>query len=113
KIDEVIALLQDQAKQHDRVLELYRRGETATHMVAEFLRQPLVNFYHFLPSAHESQVSLRHRFPIQLRSGARPFATPGTEVAEPGKLALDLSALLLAAHLDLLDAVEAHFAPVF
>lgn len=113
KIDEVIELLQDQAKQHDRVLELYRRGETATHMVADFLRQPLANFYHFLPAAHESQASLRHRFPIQLRSGTRPFPTPGIEVAEPGKLALDLSALLLAAHLELLDTVEAHFAPIF
>ena len=113
KIDEVIELLQDQAKQHDRVLELYRRGGTATHLVAHFLKQPLAHFYHFLPGAHEDQTSLRHRFPIQLRSGTRGFPTPVTEVAAPGKLALDLSALLLAAHLELLDAVEAHFGPVF
>jgi tetratricopeptide (TPR) repeat protein len=75
KIDEVIELFQDQAEQHDRVLEIYRRGGTATHMVADFLRQPLAHFYHFLPSAHERHASLRHRFPIH---GMPPFSVPGS-----------------------------------
>ncbi len=110
--DEVLAWFQDRGQEQNRVLELYRRGETATHMVAEFLGEPLAHFYHFLPETHETGPSLRYRFPLQLRSGSRALPASGAEVAAPGQLAMDLSALLVAAHLEVLDAVEEQFAPV-
>ena len=110
--DEVFTWFRDRGQQRDKVLDLYRRGQTSTHMVAEFLGEPLAHFFHFLPAVHETGQLLRHRFALQLRSGRRPLPVSSLEISAPGRLALDLSALLLAAHLGILDAIEEQFRPI-
>lgn len=111
-LDELFDQQRDWLVQRDRVLDLYERGETATHMLAQFLNLPLLHFYHVLPRTTENQLTLRHRFALQLRHGGRDVPSTTAELAAPGRLAMDLSALLLADHLKILPDVEEQFAPV-
>lgn len=111
-LDELITRHRDWEGRRERVLELYQRGETATHLIADFLGVPLVKLYHVLPTANEAGSTLRHTFPLQLRAGGRGLPATSGEVARPGRLALDLSALLLAEHLEILPEMEDAFAPL-
>ncbi len=110
-LDELLAHQRTWQTRRDRVYEQYQRGETGTHLLAEFLHVPLVRFYHAIPEDTEAEPMLRHQFPLQLRDGSRGVPRSG-DIAAQGRLALDLSALLLAAHLDILNELEAEFAPI-
>lgn len=111
-LDELTTWHRDREERQGKVLELYRRGEVATHLVADFLGVPLVRLYHVLPKASEAISKLRHSFPLQLRDGSRGVPDASGEVARPGRLALDLSALLLGQHLGILAELEDAFAPL-
>jgi hypothetical protein len=112
RLDELLDQQHEWQSQRQEVLDLYRLGESATHMIAQFLNEPLAHFYHALPAASESQPALRHAFALWFRDGGRVVLGPTSTLAEPGRLALDLSALLLAHHLGLLPVVEQQFAPI-
>lgn len=111
-IDELLDARRDWAGQRERLLEEYARGETATHIVAEFLNEPLAQLYHVVAATNARQPVLRHGFALQLRDGGRGVPRTGSTLAKRGRLALDLSALLLAHHLELLPVLERHHAPL-
>jgi hypothetical protein len=111
-LDELIEQIRNSRKQQQQVLAIYERGEVATQMLAHFLNSPLVDFYHATPGTNGRPSPVGRQFALQFRDGSR--AAPGTAatIAGRGRLALDLTALLLAEHLQILDQVEAQFAPV-
>jgi hypothetical protein len=111
-IDQFISMQHEWADQRHRALEQYRHGEATTHVVAQLLNLPLAHLYHVTLSANEASPMLRGQFALQLRDGGRGVPGSATVVAAPGRLAMDMSALLLAAHLDLLTLVEQQFAPL-
>lgn len=111
-IDELMSLTEKWRQRDERLLALYARGETPTHAVVPFLNEPLSHLYHVVPEANSKQSSLRQRFALQARDGSRGIPHLDAELAAPGRLALDLSALLLAHHIGILPLIERQFAPV-
>jgi tetratricopeptide (TPR) repeat protein len=110
-IDELIRLQGDWAKNRQKTLDLYDRGEIGVHLLADALNVPVAQFYRVLLSLNENGESLRRKFPLRFRDGSRSIPVHVPSIA-PGRLALDLSGLIVAAHLGILDHVERRWAPV-
>ena len=111
-MDELAVFMEDRQAQQEKTHEQYRRGEIATLFAAQAWNISLVEFYHTKLSEQEQRRSLRGQFAVQLRSGSRGLPEADGFTCAPGRLALDLSALLLAEHLDLLPALEQEFGPI-
>lgn len=111
-MDELTAFMEDRFAQQEKTQALYRRGELGTLFAAQSWNVSLVEFYHTKLWEQEQRRSLRGQFAVQLRSGARGLPEPDGFACAPGRLALDLSALLLAQHLDLLPVLEQEFGPI-
>lgn len=97
--------------QHRQLTDLavrYRRGEIPFHLL------PTSPAHHYHPMREEQgdDFAAGHQQPLFIRYGGRAIAAGALRWGE-GRLVLDLTALLLAAHLDLLGNVEEAFAPLF
>jgi hypothetical protein len=86
------------------VNQLYRQGRVPLHIV----NKALGAIYH--ERFHSSDEMLGQSSPVFIRYGGRG-ATSGT--LSPSRLYLDISSVLLAAELDILDIVEKEFAPLY
>jgi tetratricopeptide (TPR) repeat protein len=111
-LDEVVAFQHEWSDQRDAILARYKAGEVFTHLVAQVLNVPLVQFYHFGLAANEARSSLRRQVALQARNGRRGVPPVDTALVGPMRLAMDVSGLLLAAHLDLLTILEAQYRPI-
>lgn len=92
--------------------ESYRQGTIPIHIVEERVRRPLVDFYHRFLTEYERTPDPLRQFALMIRHGGR---TPVPEVPDHGpqwRLHLDVTALLLANHLELLPIVEGAFSPL-
>lgn len=99
------------AQQRDHIGRVFGEGQLPVHLAAKALNVPLAVLLHEQPRlAREAEQPLRDA-PTLIRSGSRPpLPDPA---AGAGELFMDVTALLLAADLELLDLVEKAFAPIF
>ncbi len=95
----------------DELDEAYRTATGPLHTLAELHNWPLASVYHRMLETNAAAPDPLHQFPLLARHGSRPLALYGNVDARP-RLHLDISALLLAAHLDLLTALEQTFSPL-
>jgi hypothetical protein len=97
----------DEPKMHPS--EAYQQGLLPIHLVAQSLNWPLVELYHQQLERNETQPNQARQFALLARHGSRQL-TPGLLDEFPDKrLNLDITAILLAAHYDILDLVEQTF----
>lgn len=110
-LDEVRQLLEDRRENHRRIYDLYRTGQIPVHFFAARANQPLPVLYHRLRLANETS-DQPVAGPLFVRHGSRgnPVDTAGPRPHL--RLHADLSALLLAAHLELLEVIEFAFRPI-
>jgi hypothetical protein len=109
---EDIAEMAVQWREHRSQLEqLYLDGKAPIHFVAEQLHLSLVDLYRYQLSANETAPNLITP-PLLARHGGRPILPGFPNQAPEWRLHLDITSLLLANHLDVLDAVERAFAPL-
>jgi tetratricopeptide (TPR) repeat protein len=102
-------------RQYDRGIELdkfYKSGAVPIHLIAEERRLPLVNLYHELLRKNESAPDPRRQFSLLARHGGRTLMQKFPDGLPKWRLHLDVTALLLAAHIDILDLVERVFKPL-
>lgn len=105
-VEELLGYLEERNEAYRTDFERWLRGEVPA---AVAMLGDLKGFARlFLADPAERENLLRERFPMLLLSGGRRKA-PLPQVEECPVLRLDLSALLLAAKLDMLDAVEQAF----
>ena len=86
----------------------YRHGEVAVHHFAQSIGDPLVNFYHALPQLIESSAAnLERSWSLRIRHGSKrqPAKFPSKA---PIRVFMDITSLLLAAHLEVLEILEEH-----
>jgi len=102
-------------KERERLGELARAYENATvpiHMISHQTNQPLLHLYHRMLVDNEA-VSDPLRQPCLLaRHGGRALMSGFPESAPAWRLHMDVTSLLLAAHLEILPAVERAFKPL-
>jgi tetratricopeptide (TPR) repeat protein len=90
----------------------YRRGEIPIHAFAHAVRVPLASFFHLTLAANEStSTPPNQNWSLRARYGAwrEPALISETERKS---LFLDITTLMLAAHIDVLSALEAEYAPI-
>lgn len=110
---EIPALLQSQRAQQEAMARLYLQGIAPVQIVAAVTRQSLVDLYHADLAAREHAPDPAHQPALLARHGGRPLPPGFPQMASERRLHLDVTALLLAAHLDLLPRVERAFGPLY
>lgn len=87
----------------------YRRGELPIHLYANALREPLAVFFHLSLAANEiDEIPLSRRWSLRMRNASKWEQECIVNDTKHG-LFLDITSLLLAMHLDVLDVLEANF----
>lgn len=95
------------------VEQLYLEGKIPIHLHCEESNQALTIPYHFLPNLNRENENFRTKFKVLIRRGNRIVENDEFLKMKPEwHFHLDISTLLLAHHLDLLDVLE-KFAPIY
>ena len=106
---EIIPILKEHQGVRARVWDAYERGTLPVHAVSEPLNTSLVSYLHTAPTINERGPNPARQEAIYIRHGSRVDIGA---VGSGATLCLDISALLLAHHLDILDAVEEVYGPL-
>ncbi len=107
------AMLQRQRTRQEEMARMYIAGTAPISIAAWSWRRSLVSLYHDDLLARAEAPNPLRQPALLARHGGRPI-TPGFPANAPAwRLHLDVTALLLAAHLDVLAAVERAFGPVY
>ncbi len=106
---ETIPVFKERQDVQARLWDAYERGVLPVHAVAEPLNRSLVSYFHTGPTFNERSPNPARQEAIFIRHGGR--ADVGV-VGSGAALCLDVSALLLARHLDILDAVVEVYGPL-
>ncbi|MEA5512261.1 hypothetical protein VB715_21040 [Crocosphaera sp. UHCC 0190] len=111
-IKEMISVQEKWNKHSQTINQEYEQGRLPSYFLAEGIRISLVNLLHTLPDKNRSADS-PHLVPAILsRYAGRPFPEISVDYCSQWRLHLDISALLLAAHIGILDLLEKHFKPL-
>ncbi|MBU0595054.1 hypothetical protein KJ567_00005, partial [Candidatus Bipolaricaulota bacterium] len=87
----------------------YRAGHVAIHALAGTQSAFLAEVFHSLLDRNREASDPRHRLPLFVRHGGRPTAAVPAEDARRWRIRLDITGLLLAHHLNILDIVADTF----
>jgi len=89
----------------------YSIGSIPIH-TTERLGIPLVDLYHRMLSDNENENGIFRKSPLFIRHGSRELRQGFPDKVPQGRLHLDMTAILLAHHLEILDKVENTFKPL-
>jgi hypothetical protein len=112
EIPKLLSWMQDWAEQQQLLNQKYERGEIPVHLLTEAIKIPLVSILYHLSKQNSAEPNPRFQPAIFARHGSRSVQEQLTASHSQWRLHLDVSALLLAAHLDILDLVEQRFQPL-
>lgn len=112
KIHELLEMQRDSAERVQEISQQYDNSELPIHVIAQAQKFSLTSIFHVLPEANASDPNPQFQSAILARYGSHPFPQGFADSSTQWRLHLDISAFLLAAHLEILDAVERRFSPV-
>lgn len=111
-ISQMAEFLRAQWENRERIEQLYRRGEVPVHLLPAGMFPPLSALFHMIPEENRSDPDPLLQPPVLVRHGARPIQHLKRGEGPRGRLIMDITALLTAQDLGLLDRIEAHLAPL-
>lgn len=110
--NELVAVLEKKKIHSDTLVDAYKQGRMPIHVIAGLLRIPLSNLYHTLLTSNETAPNPSLQPSLYARHGGRYSTADVLSDQHQWSLNLDLTALLLAAHLDVLNQIENTFSPL-
>lgn len=111
-VEDFIEFLKQRQEHTIKLDEIYRDGMGPIHLIAEQLGEPLINFYHRFLIENATIKNPRRQLVLLARHGGRALP-PGFPDSRPQwRLNVDITAILLAAHLDILTEIEETFKPL-
>jgi hypothetical protein len=110
--DELRDLLVADREDVQRVYRMYLAGEIPVHFVAHHLKRPLVLWYHQALSINQAS-SKSTAGPTLVRHGWRTGWSIRLDSQTQIRLHVDITALMLAAHLGILELIETAFPPIW
>jgi len=113
RLPELLDLMREQREAGERVERLYRTGQVPVHLLPEHLFPPLARLFHELPKHNRAEYDPLLDVPVLVRHGALPLPEIADGGGLDGRLVLDITAVLTACDLGLLDKVEDQFAPLW
>jgi tetratricopeptide (TPR) repeat protein len=112
-IPDFIELIRRQKARAAEIWDMYVHGTIPIHFLVEHLGTSLVDHFIAAPEANEAEPNPLRQPLLYARHGGRPMGHRALAEPENCRLVLDVTAVLLAAHLDLLPAVEARFSTLY
>ena len=109
EIKDLIAFFKQRREHLKRIADVYDQGVLPIHVIAEELDWSLLDLFHYRLSKNEEAPNPRNQFYLLARHGGRKVDFDPSEKPQ-WRLNLDITAVLLAAHLDILYKVEDTFA---
>lgn len=110
-IAETLQMMDERRNAREENAATYGRGEIPIHLYAQAHRIPLAGIFRSLLLLNEGVGCPLGSFTAMIRHGS--LDTPRSLSSDnPPGLFLDVTSFLLAGHLDLLDKLEAEFAPI-
>ena len=108
--DKLIELIQSSHQQAQQRQQLYEQGKTPIHLIADqAAHSPLLSLYHEYLSYMEQDGELAGSSSLFVRHGGRTIIRDFPAQPSEWNLHLDITALLLSAHLGILNKVEQCF----
>ena len=107
---QLIEMLGAQSERANLAEKLYREGRIPLHFLADIRGASLSGIYRAYLSPESGTVQWPPGAPVFIRHGGRGVIEPPQNIQ---RLYMDLSALLLATELDILDVLEAKIGPCF
>jgi len=108
-LEEVRGMMRERQEQQLRLSTSYDRSEAPIHLIAPPIGAPLVQLYHGKLEENRSATDLTQVPALLARYGGRTLSRKvGSKV-----LFADITGLILAADLEILDLVEEHLGPVY
>jgi hypothetical protein len=111
-LNEAAAIRRQQLEHLQDAYRCYERGEIPAHYLSDVSKVPLVDYLHGIPRQNREQANPLSQPRVFIRHGGRPFEEARVNESECWRLHLDVSALILARSLGVLDRVEKCFAPL-
>jgi nucleoside phosphorylase len=96
----------------NNIQRTYGKGEIPLQLFAHAMRLPLVDLLHGLPQQSREATDLRFQPHLFVRHGGRPILKEFARTSRDSRLHLDITAILVAEHLGILEMVEHQFKPL-
>lgn len=111
-IEDLKSLLTRQREHGMKLDEFYRNASVPIHLISEQANLPLVDLYHRFLTENEYAPDPRRQFFLLARHGGRTLIQKFPKSPPNWRLNINVTAFLLAAHLDILDLIEKVFRPI-
>ncbi|WMS41831.1 hypothetical protein RDV64_17420 [Acuticoccus sp. MNP-M23] len=110
-IDDIVRMMQERREQVERTFELYAKGHAPVYVLASFRQEALASIY--LGPLLKAPEPTENRAVLSARYGRRMEDDPWPENRADVRLLVDLTALLTAHGLGILELAERAFAPLW
>lgn len=107
--DELTAFMRNRQEQRVKLETAYRRGEAPIQIIAQVENIPLVEIYHSALARNAASPDPLRQPALLARHGGRTLPAAFSADVSGWRLHLDVSAVLIAAHLEILDLLEGTF----
>ena len=111
-LKDMISFAKQRREHLKRIADVYDQGVLPIHVIAEELDWSLLDLFHYRLNKNEEASNPRNQFYLFARHGGRQIPDGFPDERPQWRLNLDITAILLAAHLDILSKVEDTFAPL-
>lgn len=111
-IPDLLRFAEERNKHYLELLSLYHKGNAPLHIIADTLNISLIDWYHHLLLMKEQGIPQLIAPPLLILHGSRNQRILPRSSDKPWRLHMDITALLLAEHFQILDEVENTFAPI-
>jgi hypothetical protein len=112
-IEKMLEIMKERAEHLNRIHGLYQAGEAPLTLVTKQVKRPLADIIHGQSELNRLAKDLYLQPQIYIRHGARLIPPLTAERTYGWRLHLDVTALLLAEELGVLDKVETCFKPLY
>lgn len=111
--EDIIAFAKQRREDHEFLNKIYHEGIVPIHFIAARANRPLVDFYHFFLRQNETSPDPLKQAPFFIRHGGRLLEHGVPKNLFQSHICMDITSVILLKHLDILDAVEKTFHPIF
>ncbi len=111
-LQDMISFFKQRREHIEEMKDVYDQGILPVHIIAKELNGALLKLFHYGLSENEKAPDPRNHFYLLARHGGRQISDGFPDERPQWRLNLDITAVLLAAHLDILSKVEDTFAPL-
>lgn len=110
-VEDVKSFIAEEDLEAKRIQDLFMLGSIPVHLFSQRLHLHLTHLYHNLLDNNEKETNTFLKNPIFVRHGGKPIANLSQNLNEIN-LYVDITSILLAEHLNLLDVIEKTFAVI-